>query len=924
MRDRGAACVVLALALTGGAAGLRSWPAEGPAAPPAASPAAAALAAELIAAADEAARERLLTQRSDVPAPELCAALLARGRKLRNEGDWTSAEVAFDTVIQIAETAGLRAELASALLAVGDSKRRRGELALAAAPLERAEALYRELGNEKLLARVWIARGNLVSNLGQRDEADDFYRRSLEAFLRLGLPEAASIAQGNLGLASQARGDYAAALAAHLRALELDPKNASARFNVGIIHHAQAEQVLALDDFRRAAALDHEAGYAVDEAFDLVMAARVQAMTGDERGALDGLAIARAALETAGARAELGALERTCAQIDLQAGRPEAAIPHAEAAVAALGAAAPHLVPGALTVLAEARLALGQPLPALADAERALEIARKEEDWGALADSWMQIGAVHQALGHGDEARAAYRGAIEAIERQREHVAGDETSRQRFFEQLVDPYHRLLEIVARAGDDREAFRVSEQARARTLVDVLQHGHRRLSRRLLSPPEQEREAAAERALRLAQARYDAAGDRAAGKEAAARLDEARRERGAVRSALFTAHPELRVALGETEIVEPGALAPLLAKGSVAVAFTATERTLYLFVLAPRPAGASTQEAGVVLRVVSRPLGAKALGERVTAFRRSLAQRDLALAAQARALFEDVFGAVRGELRGRSRVYLIPDGALWELPFAALQPRAGRFFVEDSALVLAPSLTALAGWAARPSTPRHTDGYELLAVGRGEFSGGRPSLPDAERQAQVVAALYGSAGRLLVGAEATERKVKAAAPGARILHWATHGVLEPASPLYSALLLAPEKAGAPEDGRLEAREILDLDLHADLAVLSACETARGHVGAGEGVVGLSWALSVAGARNSVVSLWNVDAASTGDLMVAFHRRVRGGEAYGEALRGAALTLLRDPRTRHPFYWAPFILVGDGRAGSAAPPRLARSGR
>jgi len=131
------------------------------------------------------------------------------------------------------------------------------------------------------------------------------------------------------------------------------------------------------------------------------------------------------------------------------------------------------------------------------------------------------------------------------------------------------------------------------------------------------------------------------------------------------------------------------------------------------------------------------------------------------------------------------------------------------------------------------------------------------------------------------------------------------------MFSFLTLA-QKAGDPnEDGLLEAREIINMDLHAKLAVLSACQTARGWVGAGEGVIGMSWALFGAGVPTTVASQWNVDSASTTSLMIDFHRRLtsRSKVTKAEALRQAELGLLRSERYRHPFYWAGFVMIGDG---------------
>jgi len=98
------------------------------------------------------------------------------------------------------------------------------------------------------------------------------------------------------------------------------------------------------------------------------------------------------------------------------------------------------------------------------------------------------------------------------------------------------------------------------------------------------------------------------------------------------------------------------------------------------------------------------------------------------------------------------------------------------------------------------------------------------------------------------------------------------------------------------------------------LSACETARGRFGAGEGVIGLTWALFIAGVPSTVVSQWKVESNSTRELMIDFHQRLRAPSKVrmtkAEALRQAALKLMKSPSASHPFYWAGFVLVGDGR--------------
>jgi CHAT domain-containing protein len=181
-----------------------------------------------------------------------------------------------------------------------------------------------------------------------------------------------------------------------------------------------------------------------------------------------------------------------------------------------------------------------------------------------------------------------------------------------------------------------------------------------------------------------------------------------------------------------------------------------------------------------------------------------------------------------------------------------------------------------------------------------------IPEAEDEVRALRRLYGAANSTVyLGAQATEEALKAGIASPDVVHVAAHAILDDRRPIFSNILLSPS---GEDDGVLEAWEVRDLRLRADLVVLSACHTGRGRITPGEGVVGLAWAFFAAGARTLVVSQWAVESSSTARLMVEFHRRLaRPGTSKPEALRQAALSLLARPRTRHPRYWAPFVAVG-----------------
>jgi len=256
-----------------------------------------------------------------------------------------------------------------------------------------------------------------------------------------------------------------------------------------------------------------------------------------------------------------------------------------------------------------------------------------------------------------------------------------------------------------------------------------------------------------------------------------------------------------------------------------------------------------------------------------------------------------------LRGKRRWIVVPDAVIWDTPFQALISPAGRHAIEEVAIFYAPSLAVLREVARRRPTTGDPS-HQLLAVGG--------PLAEPARELRELRDLYGTGSEVLLDSRATKEKWKQEAGRYRILHVAAHGVLNANNALYSYLALDSGTANA-EEGYLTAREIMELKLRADLTVLSACETALGTFRFGEGVIGMNWAFLVAGSPTTVVSQWKVDSAGSSALMLAFHRRIRAqGETISgraRALQAATLELLRSAAYRHPFYWAGYVMVGNG---------------
>jgi CHAT domain-containing protein len=248
-----------------------------------------------------------------------------------------------------------------------------------------------------------------------------------------------------------------------------------------------------------------------------------------------------------------------------------------------------------------------------------------------------------------------------------------------------------------------------------------------------------------------------------------------------------------------------------------------------------------------------------------------------------------------------------GDLDDLPGQRPLSDPSRPLLDPSRPLLDPSRPLL-----DPSRPLVPPSRTMAAVLE-ERGGGIAALPGTQREADVLHNLFPDAA-VFMGAAAQESTAKAEMRKYRYLHFATHGFLNDAAPLLSAIVLAqPDKSdpkASKEDGFLTAREVFDLHLQADLVTLSACNSGRGSIRTGEGMVGLSWAFFVAGVPTQVVSQWSVDDAATAQLMSAFYTHLKAGEGKSQSLREAALSLQKEKGHQHPYYWAPFLLMGDWR--------------
>ena len=851
------------------------------------------------------------------------------GNILLVRGDTTGAKRHFEQSLELARAANDRNSIARSLIGLSNVDETVGDFARAETRQREAYEIFRALGKKTLAGYMLNSIGTGYASRANYPEAQRHYEQALQLFEEIGDLRGTSAALTNLGINHRSQGNLRESVSLFHRALEINRQIGSQGLsgvatswsNLAQSLTLQGNYIEALRAFQEALVLNEKLGRVETIVGTLDKAGDLHRRLGDFEQARSFFERALALAEKSGDKPAIAAAMQSLANVRLDLGDARGALTLYEKGMAIdTGTGNRAAEARALESIGRAQLQLRNRGAARKSFERSFTIAEEINDRELMASAlvhrasfaeayeavtlaqravsiaaelglpeveWhahLGLGRAYRGARRTSEAREEVERAVQIVEELRRGVPGEEMARQQAFQNMIAPYHELVSLLVAQGENAAALEYAERAKARVLLDVLRYGRPDVGN-ALTPEERTTEAALAAQLANVNREYRAA--LVAGKPSAAlsaKLRRTRLELDRFVTNLHVAHPQLRVESGEVEPITATQL-KTMREADAFVEFVVTEDATYRFTI-----------TGGEVRATLIPISKAKLQEEVLRFRELLAERDLTYAAAGRALHDRLLSGanVKGTL------CIVPDGPLWELPFQALQPSATEFLLDRHALFLAPSLTVLREMAAAPRTGTAT---RLLAFGH---PNALAPLPQSETEVRSIAALYGAKhSRVYLRGEAREEVVKAEAGAYDVLHFATHGVLDDRNALYSRLVFSPPSAKT-EDGLLEAREIMRLQLRARLAVLSACETARGRVGDGEGLIGMSWALFVAGAPASVVSQWKVDSTSTTDLMIEFHRNLRvNGRTNAEALRRAALKVRA--KNKHPFYWAPFVVVG-----------------
>ena len=843
-------------------------------------------------------------------------AVLQQGQQLMGRGQYREALALLDPLTSLTgltplQHARLYQELSAARSQTGPDVR-------ALADADEAERSARTLGAWDLLARIESVRGVVWLNRGRNVESLRHFRECVTYAERSAQPPLIAGAYIRLAAAYQDLGDFARALDAVNHSGEADP------------HPADAARVQFLA--RRG-----------------LLLAELHDETAGRASVLEALSIAR----RLGDKRSQSQLLIDLALVSQRAdGPPAEAIGYAAQAVAlARDIQVPSLEIPALSQLGGLLRVDGQLEMARQRLTEGLAAIRRADDHRDEAYILKNLGQVATALGHRVEGERLVRAAVaradamgltrarwtSRLELARLHAATEPDRAAREFEETLAvleeqrtnvtlegfragalaetaagdyPYDRYIGFLVDQGRQSEAFHVAERERARAFLETLSQSREELAASV-PPGFADDENAILKRITATQAELrdsSVADERRHRLVADADADEARLT--ALRLRLATERPALAEArypkfwrvdeLQATQIRGDEALVAFFLGAERSLCWIITRAALTTIVLPPR--------AAIEARVRA------ALQE----LRDPSSTGDAALRALAGALSVDRILAAGN----RPHLVIVPHGILYDVPFEALPDASGHSLLERAAVSYAPSASSLAFF--RSTRPAVRPSASLLAIGDPiVHQGGRAAtrqvdlahvdllspLPHSAEEMRDIAALF-PRSRVLRAGDATEAALRQSGIGnARILHFATHGLIDETRPERSGLVLT---ASPPDDGLLQVREIYGLRLNADLVTLSACQTALGRNVTGEGMIGLTRAFFFAGAHAVVASLWDIEDASTARLMRQFYANLRDGEPLDVALQHAKLALLRGAApTSRPFFWASFIATGEGRA-------------
>ncbi|MBE9029157.1 CHAT domain-containing protein [filamentous cyanobacterium LEGE 11480] len=813
-------------------------------------------------------------------------------------GQYTQALSAYETSLKLVRQVGNRNQEASTMSNMAQVYQAQGQVARSIKLVQQVLPMVRSIEDKQQEATLLSNLGSSYAALADYVKAEAVIQQGLKLHRRVGSLSGEATALNNLAIVTGQRGEYETAIRLHQQSLTIaqrigDRHKAAANLaNLGRTYTDLAQYAQGIDYYQQALAVHQDLGsqswvlstqanlagmYRTlgqnDKALALYQSVAQQAQrlgesmtTGialvgsatiwleqaDYESAQQALQQALKLHRSAGAkRAEIYAL-RALGKLQAKQGKPGRAIATLQTALGLTQAVGPLEKSLTLQDLAQVQFERGDYNAAQTMAKQAMTIAQSAKYQDILGTVLTWLGRAQFANNQVGQAITPLQQAVAVWEGLRPGLK--DSDKVSLFDTQAQTYQALQQALVAQGKPEQALEIAERGRARAFVELFATKMGQVKTALTSPNLSQIKALAQQQ-QATLVEYSQIDDRTV--------------------YIWVIKPNGDVVFRESRLPPKTRLAQMV------------QQSRYAMGVRSRTSITLVDTRDITTDVANVPMAAGNLA----------ALHRILIAPIAQDLPRD----------STQKVIFMPQGSLFYVPFAALEDAAGKVLLEKHTIAVAPSIQSLALTAKLKQ--RDPGQGATLIVGNPTM----PSLdgltlaplPGAEREAKAVGTMLNITP--LIGAQATKAAVLQQITRAPIVHFATHGLLDTfRGDVPGAVVLARGKSEA--ESLLTASEIADLKLQADLVVLSACSTGKGDI-TGDGVIGLSRSLFLAGVPSVIVSLWDVDDAATAKLMTAFYRNWQTQKMdKAQALRQAML------ETREAFpnpqLWAAFNLVGESR--------------
>ena len=805
--------------------------------------------------------------------------------KLCLELGWAEeAERYFESVVDSTQEPTERARLLNRL---GILAARRSELPKARELFLESLQLARETSNDDLTASVLNNLGENYQSSGLYSKAEPCYLDALEHFKKTDGLSGQAYALSNLGTLAFARGDYSEALdylnRAHLLSLNPDTFGGphalmGTTLNaLGLVHQflgrTEDAERLYLEAIAARRAVNDLSG-------EIVTLNNMAAMFSERNAPQTAARNYQRALELSERSndpSHLAQLHNNLGLVSADLGQKEEARTHYQKALELYRAQ--NARDGEAITLDNLGHLATEPEQAASFHQQAVEILEEVGNRQSLATALLSLGQAQARMGKREAAISTLTRSVDLLDEMA--LALSPNDKTAFLGKNAGAYQTLVRLLVEEKRDEDAFRINERARARALMELL--GGRSVPVRKAPAELVQREEALKSRIRALLSAPATEVNRS-------NLSSLKEEYGVLMSEIARLDPGI-AALRQNAVPSAGDLGEYLGAKRALLEYVVQEDRAYLFVVTAED-----------LTAFELDVDEDNILQLLTKWRRSLPRGgDPELA---RTLGRLLVEPAISELEGIEELVVIPHQNLHYMPFSAIQ-LADKPLIEKYRLTRAPSAGA---WLVSRQQESRKGPFAAAALGNvaletdhgGETARGAAfsPLPGTLDEVNAVVELFPESTQL-IEEQLTSSQLRKVGTESGTLHVATHGVFDSEYPLFSGLVTS--------DGMVTVADILEWDRTPDLVVLSACETALGDLGKGDDMVGLSSAFQAGGTRCLVATLWPVSDESTSLWMTSFYEALKNNQTAAEASAGATLALRE--RYPSPYYWAPFVVIGDG---------------